>query len=159
MALAAGAVESVQLYSGVESQVVPAQEGGTLSANAWYKGDLVVFAADGAVDTVGATGAFSGIASDACTGTDDTKFELFLIDPAAIYMMRVETAKNSAIAYLGNAYGLNFTAGTQRIDPDNASTVDIYVVGQHPSDVGVAGAGVDEGRMLVRFNYDVFIGI
>lgn len=159
MALTAGQAKSVELYSGVESQVVDAYEGTSISANAWYAGDLIVFAADGAVDTVGATGAFSGIASDSCTGTDSTKFELFLIDPAAIYEMRVEDGKLSAIAYHGNKFGLNFTAGLQRIDPDETSAVDIYVVGTHPSDTGTALAGINEGRMLVRFNYDIFIGI
>ena len=160
MALTAGQVESVQLYSGVESQVVEAQEGTSIEANVWYKGDLVKFAGDGKVDAVATTGAISGIAGSAVTRTSDTKFDLFLIDPAAIYEMRVEYTKYSALAYVGNKYGLNFTTGMQRVDPDNASTVDIYIVGIHPSDKHADGStGLDEGRVLVRFNYDIFIGV
>lgn len=158
--LTVGLVESVHLYSGVESQVVEAQEGTGISANAWYKGDLVKFAGDGKVDAVATTGAISGIASATCTGTDNTKFDLFLIDPAAIYEMRVEYGKYSALAYVGNKYGLNFTLGTQRIDIDDTSTVDVYIVGIHPSDKHADGStGLNEGRVLVRFNYDIFIGV
>lgn len=160
MALSAGQVKSVCLYSGVESQVVEAQEGTSISANAWYGGDLVKFAGDGKVDAVATTGAISGIAGATCTGTDNTRFDLFLIDPAAIYVMRMENGKYSALAYVGSKFGLNFTLGLQRIDQNDTSTVDIYIVGIHPSDKHADGStGLDEGRVLVRFNYDIFIGV
>ena len=73
--------------------------------------------------------------------------------------MRVEDGKYSALAYVGNKYGLNFTLGLQRLDIDDVTTVDVYIVGIHPSDIGVAAAGLNEGRVLVRFNYDIFIGV
>ncbi len=158
--LTAGLVESVHLYSGVESQPIQVTEGTSLGANVWYKGDLVKFAGDGKVDAIASTGEISGIAGSAVTRTSDTKFDLFLIDPAAIYEMRVEYGKYSALAYVGNKYGLNFTAGMQRINIDDVSTVDVYIVGIHPSDTHADGStGLDEGRVLVRFNYDIFIGV
>ena len=159
MALTAGQVESVHLYSGVESQPIECQEGTGISPNVWYKGDLVKFAGDGKVDAVATSGAIAGIAGATATGTDDTHFDLFLINPAAIYEMRVEDGKYSALAYVGNKYGLNFTLGLQRLDINDVTTVDVYIVGIHPSDVGVAAAGLNEGRVLVRFNYDIFIGV
>ena len=159
MALSAGQVKSVELYSGVESQVVGVQEGTSITALDWYKGDLVKFAGDGKIDAVATTGAISGIAGASCTGVDNTKFDLFLIDPAAIYLMRMEDGKLSALAYVGNKYGLNFTLGLQRIDQNDTSTVDVYLVGIYDADKGVADAGINEGRVLVRFNYDIFIGV
>lgn len=160
MAYTEGQVESVQLYSGIERQPIEAQEGDGVSANAWYKGDLVTFTSDdGLVDDIASTGAISGIAGDTAVGTDYTKFDLFLIDLAAIYLMRVEDGALSARAYIGNKYGLNFTKGLQRVDPDETSSVDIYIVGIHSADVGASNVGINEGRVLVRFNYDIFTGI
>lgn len=158
--LTAGLAPSFRLYSGVESQPIRCMEGTGISANAWYKDDLVKYAGDGKVDAVASTGAISGIADAACTGTDDTEFDLHLIDPAAIYLCRVEYGKYSALAYRGNKYGLNFTAGMQRIDIDDVSTVDVYIVGIYYEDTHADGTtGLDEGRVLVRFNYDIFIGV
>ena len=159
MALTAGQVESVQLYSGIESQVVEATEGTSISANAWYIGDLVKFAGDGKVDAVASTLAISGIAGATCTGVDNTKFDLFLLDPAAIYVMRIEDGEESALAYVGEISGVSFTLGLQRIDISETTTNDIYIIGVHPSDVGAADAGVNEGRLLVRFCYGNFIGV
>ena len=159
MALTAGQVESVQLYSGVESQVVQAHEGTSISALAWYKGDLVKFAGDGKVDAVATTLAISGIAGASATGTDNTHFDLFLLDPAAIYLMRIESGEESALAYVGEISGVDFTLGLQRIDISETTTNDIYIVGVYPPDAGVADAGVDEGRLLVRFCYGNFIGV
>lgn len=159
MALSVGYVESVQLYSGIERQPVVVEEAAGVSANAWYKGDLVKCNGAGLFATVATTGVINGIAGAAATGTDYTDFELALIDPAAIYLMRVEDGKLSARAYIGCKYGLNFTLGLQRVNIDETSAVDIYIVGIYDADKGTASAGINEGRVLVRFNYDIFIGV
>jgi len=158
--LTAGLAESVLLYSGVESQMAPfTMENGTHgSATTWYKGDLVV-TASGLVNAVASTGAITGIAMAAASATSYTDIDIALIDPAAIYVMRIEYGEESARAYIGEAHGLQFTAGMQRLLLSAHATPDVVVVGVHPSDVGAASAGVDEGRLLVRFNYDIFTGV
>jgi len=159
MALATNAVKSVELYSGVESQVVEVQEAASIAANVWYDGDLVT-TASGLVSAVASTGAIAGIAGATCTGTDYTKLDLFLIDPAAIYVMRMASTDYSARAYIGEAHGLTFTAGAQRILLSAYATPDVVVVGIHPSDKHADGStGLAEGRILVRFNYDIFTGV
>ena len=158
MALTAGQVESVQLYSGVESQVIEMTGGTHGSATTWYRGDLVV-TASGLVNAVGSTGAFTGIALANASATSSTKLDIALVDPAAIYQVRIESGEESARAYIGEAFGLSWTAGVQRIDISETTNVDVYLVGIHPSDIGVASAGIDEGRVLVRFNYDIFTGV
>ena len=155
--LTAGLVESIHLYSGVESQVIEMENGTHGSATTWYKGDLVL-AASGLVNSVASTGQITGIATAAASATSYTDIDIALLDPTAIYIMRIAYGSNSARAYIGEAHGLSFTAGTQRIDLTAHATEDVYVVGIYPKDVGTASAGVDEGRMLVRFHYDVFTG-
>ncbi len=158
MALSAGQVKSVELYSGVESQVVEATEpSGTV--NYFYKGDLVKFNGSGQIAAVASTGVVSGIAGATCTGTAGTEFDLALLDPAAIYVIRIEDGEESALAYVGEISGLDFTTGIQRIDISQTAQNDIYIVGVHPSDVGAADAGLNEGRLLVRFCYENFIGV
>ena len=158
MALSAGQVKSVELYSGVESQPIEASEpSGTV--NFFYKGDLVKFNGSGQIAAVASTGAIAGIAGSTATGTANTTFDLALLDPAAIYVMRMLTTSNSALAYVGEISGLDFTTGIQRIDISKTTQNDIYIVGVHPSDVGASDAGIDEGRMLVRFGYIAFAGV
>ena len=158
MALSAGQVKSVELYSGVESQVVEASEpSGT--ALLFYQGDLVLWNGSGQIAAVATTLAIAGIADSDCTGTSGTKFGLALLDPAAIYVMRIEDGEESALAYVGEISGVSFTTGLQRIDISETTTNDIYIVGVHPSDIGVADAGINEGRLLVRFCYYNFIGV
>lgn len=160
MALTAGQVESVQLYSGVESQVVDMQEGASATTASWYKGDIIV-TTSGLVTGVGASGAFTGIATAQATAVDYAKLGIALVDLSAIYLMRMATTTNSARANIGEAFGLSWTAGIQRIDTSatTAGSVDVYLVGIYPEDIGVASAGVDEGRVLVRFVHDVLAGV
>ena len=158
MALSAGQVKSVELYSGVESQVIEASEpAGT--ALYFYQGDLVKWNGAGQIAAVASTLAIAGIADSDCVGTAGTKFGLALLDPAAIYVMRIESGEESALAYVGEISGVDFTTGVQRIDISETTTNDIYIVGVHPDDVGTSDAGVDEGRLLVRFCYGNFTGV
>ena len=160
MALTAGQAESVQLYSGVESQVVTMENSTHGSATTWYRGDLVV-TSSGLVNDIGASGAFTGIALANASATSYTDIDIALIDLSAIYLMRIESGEESARAYIGEAFGLSWTAGVQRIDisETTAGSVDVYLVGIYPEDIGVASAGVDEGRVLVRFVHDVLAGV
>lgn len=156
--LTAGLAISIQLYSGVESQVVQMENGTHGSATTWYKGDLVL-AASGLVNSVASTGQITGIATAAASVTSYTDIDIALLDPAAIYLMRMKYGSNSARAYIGEAHGLAYTAGMQRVDLTAHATEDVYVVGIHPSDKHADGStGIDEGRVLVRFHYDVFTG-
>lgn len=159
MALAVGAVESVQLYSGVHSQVVEMEQSTGAVAGTWYDGDLIL-TSGGLVSGVMTTGVINGIALADSTTVDYAALNVALIDPGEIYVMRMEDGKYSTRAYVGNKYGLNNTAGQQRINQDETSSVDVYIVGIHPSDKHADGStGLDEGRVLVRFNYDIFIGV
>ena len=159
MALSAGQVESVQLYSGIESQAVDMQEGASVTATTWYKGDLVT-TSSGLVTAIASTGAIAGIALAKATAVDYAKVGIALIDPAAIYVMRMASTDYSARAYIGEAHGLTFTAGVQRILLSAHATPDVVVVGIHPSDTHTDGStGLAEGRILVRFNYDIFTGV
>lgn len=157
--LTAGQVESVELYSGEKSQVVEMQNSTHGSATTWYKGDLVV-TASGLVNAQAAVGAITGIAMDDASITSYERIDIALIDPAAIYVMRMEYDDYSARALIGLKYPITYSTGYQRINSDSQSNPDVYIVGIHPSDKLANGStGIVEGRVLVRFIYTTFIGV
>ena len=159
MALSAGQAESVRLYSGIESQPVGMENGAHGTATTWYKGDLVK-TASGLVNAIASTGAITGIALAASSATTNADIDIQLLDPAAIYLMRVQSSDYSAIAYVGESCALDFTKGVQRVNADSASPADVTVVGIYGPDKHADGAtGILEGRVLVRFNYICFTGI
>lgn len=140
------AYESVMAYSHFEPNVVEAQEASG-SANDWYENDLVKF--DGSGQTVIATaGIIAGIARKRATGTQATAYELELLDPNAIYVMRAEGSTATAQANVGEAFDINYTAGGHYVDTSSTSNKEVYIVGIHKGDaVGTSG-----GRYLVRFS-------
>lgn len=142
---------SVELYSGLNPQVVDIQEAAAGSANDFYDGDLVK--CDGSGELVIATaGAIQGIARKTATGTASTEIPVELIDIHSIYSARYK-ASATAEALIGDILDFTFTAGAHTLDESGATT-DVYCVGLHPFDsVGTSG-----GRLLVRFLYSILTG-
>lgn len=159
MALSAGQVKSVELYSGVESQVIAIPQGTSTTSASFYQGDLVTLTS-GLVTGVADHDTITGIAATRATAVDYAGVPIALLDPAAIYVMRVGSAQYSVRTILGQKFDVVFTVGLQRVDTGTTGNDDIYIVAIHPSDKHADGStGILEGRVLVRFSYTNFIGL
>jgi hypothetical protein len=140
------AYESVMAYGEYTPQVVEAQEASG-SANDWYENDLVKLNGSG-LTVIATAGIIGGIARKRATGTANTKYELELLDPNAIYVIRAEASTATALVNVGEAFDINYTAGAHYVDTTATSNKEVYIVGIHPGDaVGTSG-----GRYLVRFS-------
>lgn len=133
---------SVELYSGLNPQVVEIQEAAAGSANDFYDGDLVKITSGELV--IGTAGAFMGIARKTATGTASTEIPVELLDVHSIFTGRVASGTTTAETYLGDILDYTFTAGAHTLAI--GGTTDVYCVGLHPVDGALAG-----GRILYRF--------
>ena len=137
--------ESVLLYSGVTAPTITQQEVSNISANAWYKGDLVHISATGYATI--ATGAYIlGIATSAATGTDYADFDVEIVDFNALYTMTEVGSTATARANIGAPWDITFTVGAHTITTD--STSHIYVVGIYEGNDDVTAGG----RYIFKFN-------
>lgn len=160
MAYSAGDVPSVQLYSGVESQMAPNRAWETAgSANDWYKNDLIIydFTGSGSHPTVtavvGSVDAINGIAMAAATGTTGTAFDVALLDPSAIYKMYTDSSNPPGPELVGHGYDLDYSVGQQRLNTQSHTVDELYVVG-----IDEDNYAVNESPIYIRFSYKVFIG-
>lgn len=161
MAYSAGDVPSVQLYSGVESQMAPNRAWETAgSALDWYKDDLIAYdlAGSGAhptVTTVASSAAdINGIAMADSTGTAGIAFDVALLDITAIYKMYMDSTSPPAPTLIGKAWDLVYTKGVQRVTDAAHGNEEVIVVG-----IPENYYNVNESPVYVRFSYKVFTGI
>ena len=160
MAYSAGDVPSVQLYSGVESQMAPNRAWETSgSANDWYKDDLILYdvTGSGSHPTVtvvaSAVNEIDGIAMAAATGTTGTAFDVALLDINAIYKMYTDSASAPDPSLVGHGYDLDYTVGKQRCNTQSHTVDELYVVGINEDDYAT-----NESAIYVRFSWEVFVG-
>jgi len=158
MSYSAGDVPSVQLYSGVESQMAPNRcQEASATALDWYKDDLVEFDLTGSTqyvciaDVPDSATVIGGIAMAACTGVTGTKLDVALLDPGAIYKMYMDNASYAAPSLVGHAYDLVYTAGTQRVTDTSHTANEVIVVGINEDDYAT-----NEGIVYVRFTFKCF---
>jgi len=161
MAYSAGDVPSVQLYSGVESQMCPNRcQEASATALDWYKDDLIEFDLTGSTqyvciaDVADSDLTIGGIAMAACAGVTGTKLDVALLDIGAIYKMYMDSSSPAAPGLVGHGYDLVYTKGEQRVTDATHTANEVNIVGINEDDYATS-----EGVVYVRFSYYCFEGV
>ena len=161
MPYSAGDVPSVQLYSGVESQMCPNRcQEASATALDWYKDDLIEFDLTGSsqyvciADVPDAKDNIGGIAMAACVGVTGTKLDVALLDITAIYKMYMDADSPAAPSLVGKAWDLVYTKGLQRVTDAAHGNEEVIIVGINEDDYAT-----NEGVVYVRFSYKSFAGV
>jgi len=137
-------VASIDRYTPGNPVVIKGLEGASQTST-FLAGDPVKFSAGYVV--VATEGDMNGIARRNPTGTQSSTIEVELIDPNAVYSVRLSTGTTHAQALVGTNVDFQFTTPGAMCMEDG--TTDAYVVGLDERDaVGTSG-----GRLLIRFHY------
>lgn len=140
----------IQLKLGLGVQPMYYPEHAT--SGSFVKGDPVDLAG-GKVAYITADSKIFGIALADYSGTEDTLVPVERIFPDVDYVMVCDTT--TAVAYVGEDYGLNIAAGATTVNVGETSTVSVVVQGLDPRDA----VGTDGGRLIVRFKPAVIQGL
>jgi len=130
---------------GAAPNVVEAKEADSQS---FVVNDLVYLNA-GAV-TIATDAAISGVALKAATNvtTGNATIPVQIITPDSVWIAQADAA--TSVDYVGEDYGLNYTAGSMSVDIGDTSTTQVRIEKIDSRD----GAGVSPYRVHVRFKLD-----
>ena len=121
------------------------------SAQSFAVGDLV-YLSGGKVTVIANDATMIGVAEKAATTTADSLIPVSLISPEQTWVAQEDTT--TAVAHVGNDYGLNITSGSMSVDIGETTNTAITIIDLDARDA----VGASNGRVLVQFLPQVLQG-